>query len=199
MNKGKFVTILLITTIFFLLFALVSCTSLSGGDTPTDENTSDMITWQKTYGGSGEDVAYSIQRTSDGGYIVAGYTTSFDAGGRDVYILKLDSNGNKVWERTYGGSDWDEAYSIQRTSDGGYIVAGYTTSFDAGGRDVYILKLDSNGNKVWERTYGGSNWDGAYSIQQTSDGGYIVAGGTGSVFDFNMDVYILKLDRNGNL
>ncbi|MGB9923326.1 MAG: hypothetical protein ACPLEW_11000 [Pseudothermotoga sp.] len=93
-NKVKLVTILSITTIFFLLFALVSCTSLSGGDTPTDENTSDMITWQKTYGGSNDDEAYSIQQTLDEGYIVAGYTYSFGAGGSDVYILKLDSEGN---------------------------------------------------------------------------------------------------------
>ncbi|KUK22816.1 MAG: Lipoprotein, putative [Thermotoga petrophila] len=87
MNKGKLVTILSITTIFFLLFALVSCTSPSGGSTPV------VITWEKTYGGKDYDEAYSIQQTSDGGYIVAGYTSSLGTR-RDVYILKLDSEGN---------------------------------------------------------------------------------------------------------
>ena len=90
-------------------------------------------------------MAYSIQQTSDGGYIVAGYTDSFGAGGRDVYVLKLDADGNKVWEKTFGGSYYDYAHSIQQTSDGGYIVAGYTESFGAGGRDVYVLKLDVYG------------------------------------------------------
>ena len=92
------------------------------------------IEWQKTYGGSGGDWAFSIQQTKDGGYIVAGWTWSFGAGGRDFYIIRLDSRGNKVWEKTYGGSDYDWAYSIQQTQDGGYIVAGGTKSFGAGGK-----------------------------------------------------------------
>lgn len=103
------------------------------------------ITWAKCYGGNNADEAWSVQQTSDGGYIVAGYTYPTAAGANDVYILKLDENGNKLWEKTYGGSEYDEASSIQQTSDGGYIVAGYTTSSDTG-EDVYILKLDSEGN-----------------------------------------------------
>jgi len=152
--------------------------------------------WQRVFGGSRDDEAVSVQQTSDGGYIVAGYTDSFGAGG-DVYVLKLDANGNKVWERTFGGSDFDLAFSIQQTSDGGYIVAGYTDSFGAGGWDAYIVKLDANGNKVWERTFGGSGYENAYSIQQTSDGGYIVAGWTGSFGAGGRDVYVLKLDVYG--
>jgi len=154
--------------------------------------------WEKTYGGSGDDSASSIQQTSDGGYIVAGWTRSFGAGGSDIYIIKLDENGNKVWEKTYGGSDYDEAYSIQQTKDGGYIVAGYTRSFGAGESDIYIIKLDGNGNSVWERTYGGIKDDEAYSIQQTTDGGYIVAGYTESFGAGGADVYIIKLDANGD-
>jgi len=154
--------------------------------------------WEKTYGGSGDDVAYSIQQTSDGGYIVAGYTKSFGVGEYDVYIIKLDTKGNKVWQKTYGGSNYDVAISIQQTSDGGYIVAGETNSFGAGGSDVYIIKLDTKGNKVWQKTYGGSGDDWACSIQQTSDGGYIVAGGTSSFGAGEYDVYIIKLDEDGN-
>ena len=154
--------------------------------------------WEKTYGGSENDVAYSIQQTSDGGYIVAGGTYSFGAGSADFYIIKLDSNGNKVWGKTYGGSNDEWARSIQQTTDGGYIVAGTTYSFGAGYDDFYIIKLDSNGDKVWEKTYGGSSYDEAYSIQQTSDGGYIVAGGTSSFGAGSADFYIIKTDSEGN-
>jgi hypothetical protein len=154
--------------------------------------------WEKTFGGSDYDWAYSIQQTSDGGYIIAGWTGSFGAGENDVYIIKLDANGNLVWEKTYGGNVDDEAYSIQQTKDGGYIVAGYTDSFGAGWDDIYIIKLDVNGNKVWQKIYGGSNDDKAYSIQQTKDGGYIVAGGTNSFGAGKYNVYIIKLDANGN-
>jgi uncharacterized delta-60 repeat protein len=154
--------------------------------------------WEKTYGGSSSDWASSIQQTSDGGYIVAGETSSFGAGNGDFYIIKLDANGNKIWEKTYGGSSHDWASSIQQTSDGGYIVAGRTNSFGAGYDDFYIIKLDANGNKIWEKTYGGSSSDWAYSIQQTSDGGYIVAGETKSFGAGEYDCYIIKLDANGN-
>ena len=159
-------------------------------------DTSGKEVWSKTFGGSSDDLAWSIQQTNDGGYIVAGYTWS-SSKWEDVYILKLDANGNKVWEKVFGGSSWDEARSIQQTNDGGYIVAGYTSSFGAGSYDVYVLKLDATGTKVWEKTFGGSYDDRAYCIQQTSDGGYIVAGYTWSSSKWE-DVYILKLDANGN-
>jgi hypothetical protein len=166
--------------------------------TPQTSNVPQAKSWQRTYGGSKNDGASSIQQTKDGGYIVAGYTKSFGAGGSDVYIIKLDENGNIVWEETYGGRNDDGASSIQQTTDGGYIVAGGTNSYGAGGSDVYIIKLDENGNIVWEKTYGGSKNDGASSIQQTKDGGYIVAGWTRSFGKGDYDVYIIKLDENGD-
>ncbi|MEO0251418.1 MAG: hypothetical protein ABIM44_04155 [candidate division WOR-3 bacterium] len=101
--------------------------------------------WQRKYGGNGIDIAYSICPAKEGGYLVAGYTESYRAGGRDVYLLKIDENGNKVWEKTYGGSDWEEAYSICSASGGGYVIAGYTRSYGAGEHDVYLLKIDENG------------------------------------------------------
>jgi hypothetical protein len=154
--------------------------------------------WEKVFGGSSWDEARSIQQTNDGGYIVAGYTSSFGAGSYDVYVLKLDTSGKEVWSKTFGGSSDDLAWSIQQTNDGGYIVAGYTKSFGAGSEDVYILKLDANGNKLWEKTFGGSYDERAYRIQQTRDGGYIVAGYTSSFGVGNYDVYIIKMDANGN-
>ena len=154
--------------------------------------------WQKAFGGSDWDVAYSIRQTTDGGYIVAGYTTSFGAGEEDVYVLKLDADGNKLWEKTFGGTLDDMADSIQQTTDGGYIVAGYTTSFEGEGH-VYVLKLDAGGNKLWEKTFAGIYADRARSVQQTRDGGYIVAGFTNSFGAGGDDVYILKLDASGDL
>jgi hypothetical protein len=154
--------------------------------------------WEKTFGGSDNDGAWSIQQTNDGGYVVAGYTSSFGAGSYDVYVLKIDTSGKEVWSKTFGGSSDDLAWSIQQTNDGGYIVAGYTKSFGAGSEDVYILKLDANGNKLWEKTFGGSYDERAYCIQQTRDGRYIVAGYTSSFGVGNYDVYIIKMDANGN-
>jgi len=155
--------------------------------------------WARTYGGSYYDFGRYIKQTSDGGYIVAGETYSFHTGPEDVWILKLSSTGAIEWQKIYGGSDRDCANSIQQTSDGGYIVAGFTLSFGAGACDIWILKLTSIGAIEWQHTYGGSGPDYAYSIQQTSDGGYIVAG---SVFFYDpkeLEALVLKLDSYGNI
>jgi len=159
------------------------------------------VAWQKTYGGTGDEGASSIQQTTDGGYIVAGETNSFGAGGRgDFWVLKLNPDGTVDWERTYGGESDDYAFAIRQTSDGGYIVAGVTYSFGTGG-DIMVLKLNPDGTVAWQKTYGGSDWDWAYSysIWQTTDGGYIVAGETKSFGAGNTDILILKLDASGNI
>jgi len=156
-----------------------------------------IVEWEKTYGGSSSCAARSIQQTVDGGYIVAGFTDSYGAGGYDAWVLKLDSNGIIEWEKTYGGSSYDESIAVQQTVDGGYIVAGDTVSYGAGGPDAWVLKLDSNGIVEWEKTYGGSSEDIAYAIQQTGDGGYIVAGLTDSYGAGGYDDWVLKLDSNG--
>lgn len=159
------------------------------------------VMWQKRYGGAGYDAAHSIQQTSDGGFIVAGFTDSYGAGLRDAWILKLDANGNVIWQRTYGGSGTDEVYTIQQTTDGGFIVAGHTDSSGAGGGDVWILKLDASGTITWQKTYGGSSYDVAFfhCVQQTSDGGFIVAGVTFSGSSGNDDFLVFKIDANGNV
>lgn len=144
--------------------------------TATDGN----AIWTKTYGGTSNDCGYSVQQTSDGGYIVAGSTDSFGAGNEDVYLIKTDPNGDTLWTRTYGGDGWDYGYSVQQTSDGGYIIAGSYGSSNAVDYDVYLIKTDSNGNTLWTKTYGGDGWDDGYSVQQISDGRYIVAGCTDS-------------------
>jgi hypothetical protein len=158
------------------------------------------VVWQKTYGGAGSNSANSVQPTADGGYIVAGQANPYWLGQGDLWILKLDANGNIAWQKTYGGgANGGSASSVQLTSDGGYIVAGYTVSFGAGGQDAWLLKLDADGNVIWQRTYGGSLSDGAMSAEPTADGGYIVAGWTASFGAGSEDVWVLKLDRDGNI
>ena len=259
------------------------------------------ITWQKRYGGSSSEYVYSVLQTVDGGYIVAGSTSSFGAGNYDFWVLKLDSAGNVLWQKTYGGSSDDYAGFIKQTSSGGYILAGNSDSFNGGpwiikldpegnitgqnmyygsyddsisvssvqqtidggliltgskctgspvcfsvlwilkldsylnpvwnktygsdfGRsiqqtidggyivagaagfylgppyqDFWILKLDTTGNIIWQKTYGGANSDVADSIQQTSDGSYIVAGNTGSYGSGYIDIWILKIDPDGTM
>ncbi len=157
-------------------------------------------TWQDNFGGESAEIARSVCQTSDGGYVVAGRTSSFSAIGSDFYILKLDMTGTKSWEKVYGGEDnFDDAWSIQQTTDGGYIVAGYTEIDFPDNNDAYVMKLDSNGDPIWEKTFGGSEHDGAKAVQQTADGGYIVAGYTESSGAGGMDVYVLKLDSSGGI
>jgi hypothetical protein len=154
--------------------------------------------WTRTYGGNHDDAGWSVQQTQDAGYVVAGFTMSFGAGDYDVYLVKTDSLGDSVWTRTYGGFDADLGYSVQQTEDRGYIIAGETHSFDMGSGDVYLVKTDSVGDTVWTRTYGGSDWDFGYSVQQTQDGGYVVGGQTRSFGAGNYDVYLVKTDSVGD-
>jgi hypothetical protein len=155
--------------------------------------------WSRTFGGTGDDRGFSVQQTSDGGYIIVGMTESYGAGGQDVYLIKVDANGNMQWSRTFGGTGDDWGYSVQQTSDGGYIIVGTTASYGAGGFDVYLIKVDANGNMQWSRTFGGTGDDWGYSVQQTSDGGYIIVGTTRSYGAGGQDVYLIKVDANGNM
>jgi hypothetical protein len=157
------------------------------------------VSWQITYGGTLADWANSIQQTADGGYIVAGGTRSFGVGNQDFWLLKLDVSGNVTWEKAYGGTENDDTSFVRQTADGGYIVTGWTYSFGAGNRDIWVLKLDSAGNIAWQKAYGGAASDYAYSVQQTSEGGYVVAGGTYSFGKGQNDAWLLKLDASGNV
>lgn len=175
------------------------------------------IQWQHSYGGSNYDEADDIVQTSDGGYAFAGSTEStngdvtFNHGFNDEWIVRIDANGNLLWQKALGGSQDDFANSIQQTSDNGFIVAGETDSQDGnvtsyhGSSDYWIIKLDESGNTLWQKTYGGSSADNATSIRSTADGGYIVAGATYSSdgdITFNhggYDDWIVKLDNSGNI
>jgi uncharacterized delta-60 repeat protein len=154
--------------------------------------------WSRTYGGSGAEVAYSCQPTTDGGFVMAGYSNSFGAGGYDVYVVKANSNGDTLWTRTYGRSGDEGALSVQQTSDGGYVLAGYTTSFGAGLNDFYVVRTNSTGDTLWTRTFGGSNLDQANSVLQTADGSYIIAGTSSSFGAGGVDIYVVKTNNSGD-
>jgi hypothetical protein len=156
--------------------------------------------WTKTYGGSSNDNGYSVAQTSDGGYIIAGETYSYGAGGNDVYLIKTDADGDTLWTRTYGGSGWDAGLSVVQTGDGGYITTGSIEDFPHSNADIYLIKTDANGNTLWTKTYGGSDDDVGYSVAVTSDGGYIIAGVAHSDRAGNVpsDVYLIKTDADGD-
>ncbi len=157
------------------------------------------MTWEQTFGGTGSDWAQSVQQTTDGGYIVTGTTRSYGAGGTDFYLVKADASGNMEWQQTFGGSGSDNAFSVQQTADGGYIMLGETRSYGAGDYDFYLVKADASGNMEWQQTFGGSDGDYAKSVQQTADGGYIMTGYTTSYATVNADLYLVKADASGNM
>jgi hypothetical protein len=175
------------------------------------------IKWEKTYGGSNNDASSNIQQTTDGGYIVAGNTDSNDGdvtnnkGNSDAWILKLNANGAIEWQKTYGGSSGDYLRSIKQTTDNGYIAVGYTYSKDGdipnnqGDIDAWIIKIDTNGNLKWSKTFGGINLERTNNMQQTTDGGYLIVGGSQTINSYNagtcsnIDYWVVKLQANGNL
>ena len=137
-----------------------------------------------------------VQQTTDGGYIFTGFTTS----GSYSYILliKTDSNGNEEWNQTYGGGGGDGGNSVQQTTDGGYIITGWTGSFGKGSTDVWLIKTNSQGTEEWNKTLGGSSQDDGSSIQQTSDGGFVIIGKTESFGSGDYDIWLIKTDSQGN-
>ncbi len=156
------------------------------------------VEWTKTFGGSEIDDGWSVQQTLDGGYIIAGMTVSFGAGNTDAYIIKTDASGETIWTKTFGGPNWDDARSVSRTMDGGYIFTGHTESFGLG-CDVYLVKINSSGDTLWTKTYGGMPGGAEGNvIKETFDNGYIIAGYTITSTNEG-DIYLIKTDSLGNL
>ncbi len=179
--------------------------------------------WENSFGGSGQEIVWSVQPTSDGGYVVGGSSssevsgnkTSVNHGGRDYWVVKLNSSGEKIWDKSFGGSGDDELRMIRQTSDGGYLlggdawsgVSGNKTNAGFGNSDYWLVKLNEEGNKIWEKSYGGDSGDSLYVIQPTTDGGYILGGWSFSGVSGNKtsgnfgsyDYWVVKLDANGEM
>ena len=180
-------------------------------------NSNADIEWEKTYGGSNNDEAKNIQQTTDGGYIVAGHTKSVNGdisnnhGSTDIWLLKLNSNGSLNWQKTYGGSDYEYTNCIKQTNDGGFIVSAQAASNDGdvsnnkSHNGYWLIKLDINGNLKWSKTFEGINLERTNNVQQTTDGGYLIVGGSQTINSYNagtrsnIDYWVVKLQANGNL
>jgi len=175
------------------------------------------IMWQRCFGGSGYDLAYRVQKTNDGGYILAGLTESTNGnvsgnhGNSDFWVVKIDGSGKIQWQKCLGGGGEERAFDIQQTNEGGYIVVGYSVSNDGnvsgnhGGSDIWVVKLDNAGNVQWQKCLGGTASEEAYSVQQTNDDGYIIAGSAnsnnGDVSGYRgaQDFWIVKLSNTGTI
>jgi len=155
--------------------------------------------WETTFGGASADVGESVQQTTDGGYIITGLTHSYGNGYgySDVYLLKTDVYGVEQWSQTLGGTNYEAGYSIQQTTDGGYIITGGKGGGNGNSEDVYLIKTDVNGVELWSQTFGGTGQDYCFSVQQTTDGGYVITGDTDSYGNGSYDVYLIKTDVNG--
>lgn len=226
-----------IKRLFYLIFTtllLISC----GSDDSTGTSDDDPIVpdflgevvWVKTFGGTGDEDAISVVQSNDGGFMVLASTKSMDGDvtGKsttdlDYWLLKLDENGEKLWDRTYGGSEQDKASSISKTSDGGYIISGFTASIDgdvsenAGFHDYWIVKINASGDIQWEKSFGFIGQDQAFKVIETAEGGYIAIGfldvgqsggegndatesndSTRSSLHSLGDYWAIKMDSNGN-
>ena len=170
-------------------------------------NSTGDLEWQKTFGGPYADLGYWVIQSSDGGYVITGYTYSYDAGiNKDLWLIKTNSTGDLEWNKTIGGGANDEGRCVVQANDGGYIIAGSTNSYGTDNQEVWLVKTDQNGNHLWNQTYGVSNWDEGHCVMQASDGGYIITGGINAVPLVTMsirnavvsDVLLIKTDENGN-
>ena len=193
-----------------LILALSSCDKKDSPEEPSAETK----TWNHLYGGNGNESGKALVKLSDGGYIVAGMTTSNNNGDvgvskgvSDVWLVRVDQEGKIVWKRNYGGSDNDFATTLVSNPDGTITVAGYSVSNKTGdiidentsGNDIWVFKIDGSGNVIWSKLHNGADDDYAHSMVRTPDGGYLVTGYTNTTRDIdNLDMLILKLDANGN-
>ncbi len=156
------------------------------------------VVWQRNFGGAGHDCGYCVRQTPDGGYIVVGDTNSSGAGGYDMYLIKTSASGSKQWEKTFGGAGNDYGSSVWVNSDGTFILAGETFSYGEGYSDIYMVKVNASGTKIWGKYTGGNNHDWAASVLTTGDGGIVIAGGTMSGGAEKIDVLLCKINSSAD-
>lgn len=184
--------------------------SFDGGDydiylIKVDKN--GKLLWTQTYGGTGNEQGMSVIETEDTSYAIAGYTESYGTGRLDAYLVVSDKNGNMKWSKTYGGIYDDSGASLQETAGGGYIIAGYSNSFDNNmGMEVFLVRTDENGEELWTKTYGQKSDEFGNSVYQSRDGGFIVAGNSITTqtngkneIEKIKQIYFVKTDGKGNV
>ena len=150
------------------------------------------IMWSRTYGGEGSDIGHCILQMPDGGFVLAGHAASFGGELYNFWLLRTDSNGDSLWSNVFSGIRQETLLDVQQTSDGGFILAGRTGTTIGGSAEVWIVKTDANGDSLWSCTFGGSGVDYCYSVQQTTDGGYILGGSTNSFGAGGTDFWLVK-------
>ncbi|HUS86795.1 MAG TPA: DJ-1/PfpI family protein [Bacteroidales bacterium] len=154
------------------------------------------LEWSKIFGGEGTEYGYSCT-VLDNGYLFVGYTTSFGAGSKDIYVIRTDYNGNEIWSKTFGGESWDIGYCSCIKGEG-FLICGLTHSAGAGEEDVCLIEIDKDGNEIWSKTYGGKRFETANSVFPTDDGNFIIGATTGTFGGGNSDMYLIKVDKEGN-
>lgn len=158
------------------------------------------VVWVKTYGGKSDDHGDYVINCTDGGYFVLGRTFSFGAGYQDIWLLRLNEQGDTLWTKTYGGPDMDSGSQIVKSWNGNdYYILGHTQSYGQGENDIYLIRIDSHGDTIWTKTYGGKENDIGWSLVTTSDSCLVIAGVTKSFGAKDEDVFLLKVDGDGEI
>jgi len=207
--KKKFLGILVCMLLVATAFASASKISYSRTDKQISTidsgsvgqmllNDDPEIEWNVTIGGVNRDFCMSMKETNDKGYIITGFTESFGKGKMDVWLVKTDKDGNEQWSHTFGSENDEWGAWVDQTSDGGYIIAGGIGDHEADKADMWVIRTDGYGNIIWNKTYGGDSNDWANSVESTNDGGYIIVGGTNSFGVGDFDIWLVKLDSDGD-
>ena len=165
----------------------------------TKYDSSGNFSWNKVWGGTSGEIVREVIQTSDGGYAISGQTMSYGAGGGDILLTKTDSSGNVSWNRTWGGANFDFSYGMTLSDNGEYVIAGTTSSYGNGSNDIALVKFNSSGSLVWNKTWGSTGSESSQSVIRTSDGGYAVSGYTTGYGAGNQDMLLLKFKSDGSM
>ncbi|MFX1516951.1 MAG: hypothetical protein ACFFC6_11610, partial [Promethearchaeota archaeon] len=199
-KKRKLIGSCIILSLISLMFTLVQSDAIIPNKSlARSESTQyeQKIEWNQTFGGTGEDAAYALIQTIDGGFALVGVTESHGAGRFDIWLIKIDANGVAQWNQTFGGTENDGAYSAIQTTDGGFALAGLTRSYGTGEFDMWLVKTDAHGVAQWNKTFGGADFDHAYALIETTDGGFTLVGSTRSYGAGEFDMWLVKTDAHG--
>lgn len=189
--KYKFLLIVIFLTLIILFLYLTF------SQAPVQDDKYTKIKWSKAFGGGDQDKGSFVLYSDDGGCIVTGHTESYGLGMADLWLIKVDKNGEEQWSKTFGGSKWEEGKGIEILDDGTYAVIGKTSSFGTGKTDIWLIKVDKTGKEQWNKTLGGPEWEEGNSIKKTTNGGFIIAGDTTSYSVGDYDAWLIKVDENG--